>query len=887
VLEELFRVPEVSFRHPERALWAVPLLLVVVAAGRRARAPATALRASLCLALLAVALDPVVSDAIVREGRTLVVADVSPSMGDEGLRGEEAWLAGARHPFALARFGATAGPVVEAPAGGASLAPDPRMATDLPAALRLAAAWAAGARPRRIVLLSDGRSTVAGSEAEAERLRRAGVELWAVPLPAPSPGPDEADLRLLALRLPTPEEARGEFEVSAEVVAAAPARALATLFLDGASAATREVALPAGASRIAFGKASLPPGTHVVQVLLDGGADPLLGAATGIVRVPGTPRVLLLAASDRRTLLGRALAAQGFEVSVAAAASRPALDGFDAVAILPDALARDVEAMQEALAAFVGRDGGGLLAVGGAEGPGLARLRESPASFLLPLEMDPRDAPPPPRSDKPGDRPKVEVVEERRQAYPISLCLLVDRSGSMEGDKLERAKQAAAAAAAALTKDDRIAVVAFSDAPQVLVDPRRAGDPEPVRRGLDAMRADGNTAMFAALDAGYRILEREPSPIRHLVLLSDGRSTDDGRWKDLVTSMAERKITLSTIAIGFDVDPIRMNRLAEWGGGTCWSANHAHEVPQIVTLDARRVVGARDRRGRDAERPAPEREEPRETPAPEPPRESPAPRAAVRLVPDPTVPREAFRGLEDDALPEVASPERGRPRFLAWVAARAGDDGPPALAYWRYGLGTVAALTVDPEAASERALREHAELARIVAQLFRSLLPDAPRDPFEFRHEVRGEDGEDRFSLWVVGEDGQARTDLDVALSWVDSGEGGGDRALRPERRGGRYEAALPRGAGPGRVRVRAEGVERTFVVARSRPLEAKRRGADRDALVRLAGDASRLDPAARDALAPPVWTERRPRRLTLPFLLLAAILLPLDAWARRSSGSR
>jgi Ca-activated chloride channel family protein len=875
-VEELLRVPEVSFLRPERALFVLAAVALVLLVRRGARPLAAALRAVACAALLALLLEPVVPERTMREGAVLALVDVSPSMGEEGLALAGAWLSRAPARFALATFGAAPGPVVEAGGDVPRLCHDEQMATDLAAALRLAAAWAGPERPRRVVLLTDGRATEPGAEEEAARLRGAGIELFAAGFPPPSPASASGAVSLARLVLPAPEEARAEFSVVAEAQTDAPARATAKLYVDGVPVQTREVELAAGTSSIAFEPIALPPGVHFVQALAG------RSVASGVVRVPGTPRVLLLAARERRALLADALGAQGFDARVAAAGAKPALAGHDAVVILPDAPAPDVEALHEALATFVGRDGGGLLAVGGAEGDGLARLRGTPIAFLLPLDIEPRARPAPRPVEAPEEVPKVEVVEERTEAFPITLCILLDRSGSMAGDKLERAKQAAAAAAAALKREDRIAVIAFGDAPETVVTPRPAGDSAAVLRALGPLRAEGNTAMFAALVAGYALLDRETSPIRHLVLISDGKPTDDGRWRDLITAMADRKITLSTVGIGFDIDPQRLSRFVEWGGGRFWSANHPHEVPQIVTLDALRVVEARGRRGEDAERraPAPPRPPP---PSPAPPAPAP-PREAAPLEADPAVPRDALRGLADERLPSVVAPERGTPRFAAWVAARA--KGVPVLAYWRFGLGTVAALTVDPEAPFERALREHEEFPRIAAQLLRSLLPDAPREALELSGEVRGEDGRDRFVLRAVAEDGQPRTDLDVSLEALDSGEGGGE--LPVVRRARAYEAWLPPAtSGPARLRVRAGGVERVFVVPRSAPRETKDRGADRDALLRLVGDPARLDPSPESALRAPVEEVPGSRPLPLPFLLLAAILLPLDAWARRSSASR
>jgi hypothetical protein len=239
-----------------------------------------------------------------------------------------------------------------------------------------------------------------------------------------------------------------------------------------------------------------------------------------------------------------------------------------------------------------------------------------------------------------------------------------------------------------------------------------------------------------------------------------------------------------------------------------------------------------------------------------------------------------LKGFEPGDLPKVAAPEHGTPRFASWVAARAGEEGAPLLAYFRLGLGTAAALTVDPESPVETGLRGSKDLPRLLAQLLRSVLPDASPEPFVLHHATEG----DALSLRVVGEDGRPRTDVAVEAS-IDGAP------LPLVRRADRYEAPLPTRAGPARVAVRAgefgRTVSRAFVVPGSTLAEIARTGPDRDALLRLVGSPGRLDAPAAEALLRPASEVARLRPCPFPFLLLAAILLPVDAWLRRRIRSR
>jgi len=870
---DLLRLPEVVFQAKERVWLAAPLLLALLLPLflRRAHGaiPALLLRALALAALLSLVLDPSIEEHEKVTGRLVVLADVSPSVGAPGRARAASYLEGAASPYDLVPFGAT-------PRPGTALAPDPRLETDIARALRFAEARTEGAA--RVVLLSDGRATRPGAEQAALGLRTKGTEIFAFAVPEEG-GAGGPEIRAEGIDAPPRSERATPFPLRVRVHASAPCRGTAGLYVDGNLVREVTAALGKGSNEIRFEDLALEAGRHEVQVLLSGDGSPADNVAGAEILVPGTPRVLLLAASKRPSLVAKALETQGISVEVAAASGAPDLKGYDAVVILPDAPSRDVEELVPALFEFVGKQGGGLLAIGGSEGKGLARLAGSPAAVLLPLEFEPREEKPRPTppKPKPEKKPKIEIKEEEKEAFPITLCLVIDRSGSMEESfKLKQAKAAAIAAAQTLTKDDRITILAFGNQAEMILAPTPARDDAAVSAAVGRLTSEGNTMMFQALALSYSVMHEQRTPIRHVVLITDGRSTDDGKWRDLLAAMTADGITVSTVGIGFDVDSPMLATLAKWGRGRPMLAL-PHEIPQVVTQDTQRIVKARGERGKDAERAPPTEEKPEEpAPAAEPPPPPPPPPpAALEIVAEPGAPLDMLKGLLPEELPKVAAPEEGKLRFASWVAARAGPAGPPLLAYFRLGLGSAAALTVDPESPVETGLRSSPELPRLLAQLLRSVLPDASSEPFVLMHEATG----DALSLRVLGEDGRARTDVDVEVM-LD-----GER-LALVRRADRYEAALPPHDGPARVSVSAaehgRTVKRDFVLPPATSPELEHTGPDRAALLRLVGSPERLDALAASALRAPEAVVARSRPFPLPFLLLAAILLPVDAWLRR-----
>ncbi|MFB3067100.1 MAG: VWA domain-containing protein, partial [Planctomycetota bacterium] len=770
-MEELSLLQDLTFREPGRVWLGLPLALLLLAApllSRRSLRSALLplfLRGTALASLLLLLMDPVVPSTRHVEGRLVVIVDVSASISERGLQRQRDLIAEASGTFDLIACdaGARLSAGVTAATARIAAVPETSMETDLAAALRRAALRRQPGHALRITILSDGRPTRPGTGAAARVLREQGVEIYAFAISQDGPAA-RPSLRVLGLRAPSLDSRKRPFEITAAVEATAPTHARAFLYFNGALHRTLEIDLPAGRSDVTFPDLQLQPGSYRAQVWIDGDASPLDNLAGTDLVVPGTPKVLVLKGSGDPSFIAKALRLQDIEVDVHAAPGPEQLNGYDVVVVLPDAPVELLEERTEELHEFVGRHGGGLLAVGGLAGPGLARFAQSPLAVLVPLKVPPRAAPqaPPVQAPEPGPKPRIEIVEEEKEAFPITLCLLVDTSGSMGRDnKLQRAVLAAAAAARVLTREDRIAVIGFSDGARILLPTQRAGDPNTVFRALRNVRADGHTDMFAALKLSSRLMDEETTPIRHVVLLTDGDSTDNGPWRDLTSAMVKKKITISTVEIGF-VDTRRLlPRLANWGHGRWWRASNPREIPEIITQDTMRVVKVRDRWGDDAERPAPEDPEP-EPPPPErdPEPEEPPPPEAVeraRLIADPAAPREALRGIPDAGAPEVANFEQGTLRFASWTAARGGEDGPPVLVYRRIGLGTAAALAFDPEGPHNGALREHPAFPQLMAQIVRSLIPDVSKDPWSVRAEVRPERAAGRLYLQLYGEDGRPR----------------------------------------------------------------------------------------------------------------------------------
>jgi Ca-activated chloride channel family protein len=157
-----------------------------------------------------------------------------------------------------------------------------------------------------------------------------------------------------------------------------------------------------------------------------------------------------------------------------------------------------------------------------------------------------------------------------------NIAIVLDRSGSMDGEKIERAKEAALLAVDMLDPRDIVSVVTYSDTVHVLVPATRASDRERIRGMIARIRAEGSTALFAGVSKGAdevrKFLDR--NRVNRVILLSDGLANvgpdTPGALADLGASLKKQGISVTTIGLGLGYNEDLMVRLARESDG-----NHA------------------------------------------------------------------------------------------------------------------------------------------------------------------------------------------------------------------------------------------------------------------------------------------------------------------------
>jgi len=189
-----------------------------------------------------------------------------------------------------------------------------------------------------------------------------------------------------------------------------------------------------------------------------------------------------------------------------------------------------------------------------------------------------------------------------RRRSPVDVAFVLDRSGSMVGDKLELAKRAVDVAAGHLGDDDRAALVAYDSRVDLIhpLQPATGRRKAALRLALHGIDPGGSTDLGGGWLAGCRELADAPpadgggSRLRRALLLTDGLAnggiTDPQELVGHALALRQRGIGTTTLGVGLDFDEALLAGLAEAGGGNFQFIETPDALPAFFGRELRELL---------------------------------------------------------------------------------------------------------------------------------------------------------------------------------------------------------------------------------------------------------------------------------------------------------
>jgi Ca-activated chloride channel family protein len=198
-------------------------------------------------------------------------------------------------------------------------------------------------------------------------------------------------------------------------------------------------------------------------------------------------------------------------------------------------------------------------------------------------------------------RVELEAPPARRtERAPVSVAFVIDRSGSMQGEKIAKAREAAIQGIRLLQPNDRFAVVAYDHEVEVVV-PAVLATPEAKRdaeRRVAAVAERGNTDLHAGWARGCSEAARGlgKGAIGRCLLLTDGLANEGVTNRDAIVkrveSQRERGVATSAFGVGADFDEVLLSRMAQAGAGNFHFVEGAAVIPRFVAAEVGETLAA-------------------------------------------------------------------------------------------------------------------------------------------------------------------------------------------------------------------------------------------------------------------------------------------------------
>jgi uncharacterized protein YegL len=536
----------------------------------------------------------------------------------------------------------------------------------------------------RILLISDGNENDGAATRAAWQAQQSGVAIDTIALS----GRTQPQLQTEAVGIPGTVFTGEHFPVDLTIFSPQATEATVELAAEGKTIGTHQVQLAPGENRV-----------RIRTSLNAAGAIDLSGkiAAKGLgeshfenavaVRRPKVTWVSEDPEGTEQHIVG-VLEANKFEFAPVKAL--PAnLDDTQLVVFNNDNLDAMSAADKGRLEAFVQRGGGALIIAG--EHNQYVDHKDLPEDAL--------------------ERTFPAKLAPPRSPEGTAVVLIIDKSSSMEGRKIELARAAAIGVVENLKPVDYVGVLIFDNSFQWAVPIRKAEDKPLIKRLIAGITPDGGTQIAPALNEAYRRVLPLNSTFKHIVLLTDGIS-EEGDSMTLAKEAYNNKVTISTVGLGQDVNRAYLDHIATNAHGKAYFLNEPQGLEQILLKDVKEHTGTTA-----VEKPI---------------------KALLKH------PSDLLDKVDVGTAPTLAGYVRFDLKPTADEILTVDEGGPekkdPLLARWQYGLGRAAVFASDAKSRWASSWVSWNGFDRLWTNIFRDLLPHGSDSEAVARYDAANEE---------------------------------------------------------------------------------------------------------------------------------------------------
>ncbi len=551
---------------------------------------------------------------------------------------------------------------------------------------------------QRGVIFTDGNQTRGDILFETQGALARGIEVNVIPLETRT----DRDIYIESINLPRKARPGEPIKISVTVVSNFAVKAKLIIKRGKATEIKREIDVSPGSNTYDFDTKVKSNFNQTYSASIDAAGDDHLDNNTlsSMLRVIGNPRIMVYSGEQGADLdLLDAFTANKLSVKAAPLANFPksarGLTPFDLVVLSNIDFLRFGKSRAKTLEKFVGEYGGGLLVIGGEKGSELREKadKDKRKREKLPIEMV---------------LPVWLKEKKKTEPNPVALILVIDKSSSMAREnKFGMAIRAAKDSIEILSDRSKIGVVLFDDFPRWAIPIQSAQNRDAIIKELDRFGVDGGTSIYPALKEAYAKLKPMPNKVKHVILLSDGYSISMfNQNAHLLQYMADKKITISTVALGKESDQAHLRKIAQMGKGRFYYTEDISKIPKIFMKETKSISKTNV--------------------------------VETKFKPKLVKRGNMLAGINFKTFPNLYgyNSAKAKPTSEVYITAEKLE---PMTARWRFGLGKVTFVGTDSGMVWAREMPEWSDFQKFWTNIARNTLGDRKRRSYRLKTRIEGE----------------------------------------------------------------------------------------------------------------------------------------------------